>query len=67
MTYDDVICHFGSPSKAAAALSVTRATVWNWKKGISWERQCQIEITTVGRLKADRTHPEAPSIAGEAA
>lgn len=57
MTGQDVIDYYKGAPKAAKALNVTRQSVYDWRKfGISYERQCAIQIATRGRLKADKAH-----------
>jgi hypothetical protein len=56
MTHDQVIAHYGSGDKAAAALGLRggRATVHQWKKiGIPIEHQIAYEIDSKGALRAD--------------
>lgn len=57
MTPEDVITHYGSQAAAARALGIpNRCTVWQWvRRGqVPWLRQCEIQIKTRGRLKAER-------------
>lgn len=50
----NVVVHFGSVSKAAKALTVTRVTIYNWlRQGVPKLRQIQIEKVSGGALKAD--------------
>lgn len=57
MTYDDVIKHFGTQTKAAEALGLSQSSISDWKRvGITHLRQLHIEAVTRGKLKAD---PEA--------
>lgn len=56
MTYDQVIEHYGSGDKAAAAIGLSggRATVHQWKKsGIPIKHQIAYELDSEGELKAD--------------
>lgn len=54
MTYDDLVKHFGRPSRIAEALGVAPATVTGWRKdGIPSARQFVIQTMTRGRLKAE--------------
>ena len=53
MTYDDVIKHFGTQTKLAAALGITQGTVSGWCRVIPARYQYQIEIITGGELRAD--------------
>jgi biotin operon repressor len=43
----------GAP-ELAEALGISRSAVWQWRKGIPIDRQCQIEVITQGALVADR-------------
>lgn len=53
MDYDDVLEHFGSLTKAAAALDLAKQTVHRWKGGeIPFEKQFIIQMKTKGKLKA---------------
>lgn len=54
MNHSQVCEHFGSASKAAEKLGVTRAAISLWKKhGIPHSRQLHIQEKTRGKLKAD--------------
>lgn len=54
MTYDDVIKHFGTQTKAADALGLSQPSVSEWQqRGIPFLRQLHIEKLTKGKLKAD--------------
>lgn len=66
MKIDDVIEHFGSMTKVAAALTdCTPQAVHKWKKSnaIPYLRQCEIEKVTAGELLAvhDDDQPAAAS------
>jgi hypothetical protein len=52
----ELISHFGTQVKTAAALGVTQGTVsaWNGKGEVPILRQMQAELITEGVLKADR-------------
>ena len=53
MTYDDLIKHFGTQERIAAALGVEQPSVSLWRKrGIPMLRQMQIQLTTAGLLVA---------------
>lgn len=55
MTYAQVIQHFGSQIKAAAALGLTRQAISLWKThGIKADRQKFIAVMTRGKLKAEK-------------
>lgn len=56
MTFDELMQHFGTQTKAGDALGVAQTTVAEWKKtGIPLPRQYQIQVLTGGILKADPT------------
>lgn len=60
MTYQELVEHFGSPGQACRALGIARQVLHDWKRrGIPWLRQCEIEVTSGGALKAERPTPEA--------
>lgn len=52
MTYDDVIGHFRTQTRLAAALGITQATVSSWGRVVPDRYQYQIEVITGGKLKA---------------
>lgn len=55
MTYDELIKHFGSQAEAARALGLKPPSVYEWQHNtIPFDRQCQIQIATGGRLIARR-------------
>ena len=56
MKPNDLISHFGSPTKAAAAIDVTAQTILNWiEKGvIPMNAQKAISYDTKGKLKPDQ-------------
>lgn len=65
MDLDQVVAHFGTQEKAAAALGMTQGSVSAWRKaGIPVPRQFQIEVLTNGALRADR--PVQPGQGAEA-
>ena len=62
MTHDDLRRMWGSDSNIAKALGVSRQLVAHWRrKGLSYPRQCAIQIATKGRLRA--TAPTTEEIA----
>ena len=63
MTIDDVLTYYGhNQANVARALNICTMTICRWcqKKYIPYERQCQIEVTTRGELKASRKHAKPP-------
>lgn len=56
MTPQELVNHFGSPTKAAAAIDVTSQTVLNWidKGVIPMNAQKAIAYDTRGKLKPDQ-------------
>lgn len=52
MTYAQLIKHYGSPAKVAAALHIQAPSVYGWREGIPFLRQIQIERETDGELRA---------------
>jgi len=53
MKATDIVKLYGTVSKAAKILGVSRLTVYNWKRrGIPQVRQAYIEKQTKGKLKA---------------
>lgn len=64
MTYDDLVKHYGTQKAIGDALKaidgkgVTQASVAEWKERgeVPHPRQCQYEVLTRGRLKADRPY-----------
>ena len=54
MTKQQAIAYYGSATKLAQALSVSKTAVSLWSDVIPIGRQYQIEVITNGRLKADR-------------
>lgn len=54
MTYNELIAHFGSEARAAAARDIPRQTVHRWKgREIPLDQQVRYEIVTNGALLAD--------------
>ncbi len=52
MTYDELICHYGTQQEAADAIGVSQPTISGWREGgIPVLRQYQIQVITRGRLK----------------
>lgn len=47
--------YFGSQVALARALGIGKSSVSEWGDTIPLLRQCQIEVITSGKLKADRT------------
>lgn len=54
MHKDDVIRYFGSVSKSAKALGISKQAVSKWPETVPPVRQYHIELITGGALKADR-------------
>ena len=65
MTFDQLLAHYGTQKKAAAALAafgdgkggngLAQSSISEWgERGIPPARQAQYEILTKGKLKADR-------------
>jgi DNA-binding transcriptional regulator YdaS (Cro superfamily) len=54
VTYDQVIRHYGTPAKVAAALGIKAPSVHGWRSGVPALRQYQIELATKGKLRAKR-------------
>lgn len=63
MTFNDLRRTYGSDANIAHALGVSRQLVGQWKgKGtLPYPRQCMIQLTTRGRLRA--TPPKAKAAA----
>lgn len=61
MTPQEAIDFFGGGSKLAKAIRTTPAAPSLWKKAgyIPYVRQCQIQVITKGKLKADLPEPES--------
>jgi biotin operon repressor len=60
MTKQQAIDHFGSGAALARALGITRGSVTNWGEKIPLVRQCQIEVVTGGKLRADDWQKRQP-------
>lgn len=61
MTYEQLISHYGTCSKAARALGVERQVVHRWKRaGIPLMRMYQIQVLSDGVLQV----PPARQMAG---
>ena len=60
MTYDQLIEHYGTASKAAKKLGLTENAIYQWKcrKKIPWSSQAVIQIRSKGRLRADEPQKE---------
>lgn len=60
MTFADLQKQYGSDASIAAALNVSRQLVGHWKRnGISYPRQCAIQLKTRGRLRAEQPQQTA--------
>lgn len=55
MDWKQVIAHFGSKARLAKRIGLTRSAVSNWGPEIPYLHQCQIEILTQGKLRAEQT------------
>lgn len=55
MNKKDVIRHFGTATKAANALGLTKSAVSQWPEKIPQRRAYEIERVTKGELKAEFT------------
>ena len=53
MTYEEVLEHFGTQVRIAAALGITQPTVSAWGGVVPDTYQYQIEVITGGHLLAD--------------
>ena len=54
MNTQQAIEHFGSVSKLAAALGIkSRQAIYAWGESPPYGRQCQLELITKGKLKAN--------------
>lgn len=56
MTPQQVVKHFGTQRKAAAALDLTQPTISNWviRGRVPAGAQLRVQAATRGKLKADR-------------
>ena len=55
MKKNDVITHFGTMTKAAEVLGLTKSAVSQWPDEIPQRRAYEIERLTNGKLKAELT------------
>ncbi|WP_315809433.1 Cro/CI family transcriptional regulator [Pseudomonas sp. C9-3] len=53
MNMTDAVGHFKTKTKLAKALGISPSAVSMWGESIPHVRQCQIQVITKGRLKAD--------------
>lgn len=53
MTKQEAVNHFGSASRVAEALNLTRAAVSQWPELVPELRQLQLERITGGKLRAE--------------
>lgn len=56
MTIDEAVAHYKTPAALAAALGIEPEAISNWKRRgnvIPHPTQCQIQVISKGRLKAD--------------
>lgn len=53
MTKKEAVNYFGSASRVAEALNLTRAAVSQWPEVVPELRQLQLERITGGKLKAE--------------
>ncbi|MBN7120304.1 hypothetical protein BSU01_01040 [Erwinia billingiae] len=53
MHKQDVISHYGTATKVATAIGVSKATVSLWKEVIPWKYALLIEKVSKGQLKYD--------------
>lgn len=55
MTYDELIAHYGSQAEAARRLGIKQPSVHDWQHTtIPYDKQCQAQIDSAGKLKARR-------------
>ncbi len=52
----DVLSHFGTQQKVAAAIGISQRAVSGWGEVVPMKRALQIEQATNGELKADLAH-----------
>ena len=52
MTLKDITDHYGGLTAAAKALRLPVSTVSDWRRGVPFGRQCQIQLETGGKLRA---------------
>lgn len=66
MDYSTIVSHFGGVTKAAKALGLPITTVHSWKRiGVPYPRQCQVQVETRGRLRAQRPVVPEPETLSE--
>lgn len=53
MNMTDAVGHFKTKTRLAQALGISPSAVSMWGDAIPHVRQCQIQVITKGRLKAD--------------
>jgi len=53
MTYEEVLAHFGTQERIAAALGLKQPTISCWKGIVPDHYQYQLEIITAGALRID--------------
>lgn len=57
MTFDDLITHYGTQAEAARRLGLSQPSIHEWQHStIPYDRQCQIQIETGGKLRASKDH-----------
>jgi hypothetical protein len=53
MTFDELIDFYGSQAEAARRLGLSQPSVFDWKETtIPYDRQCQVQIDSGGKLRA---------------
>lgn len=55
MKTSDVITYYGSITRAAKALNVSRVSLYKWGEYVPPARQYELEVKTGGKLKSDYT------------
>ena len=55
MKTSDALLHFGTKTKIAAALGMTKQAISAWGTYPPLDKQFQLEVLTKGKLKADRS------------
>lgn len=63
MNMTDAVGHFKTKTKLAEALGISPSAVSMWGETIPHIRQCQIQVITKGRLKADQKPASNPQAA----
>ncbi len=67
MTYEDLIGFYGSQAEAARRLGLSQPSVHEWQHTtIPYDRQCQAQIDSAGKLTASR-EDDARTVAKKAA